>query len=54
MGQDDLLFSIAVVVPGGTAIPGGQASATGVWGASLPVFLDTHGAWVARRAGRSQ
>jgi ribose transport system permease protein len=39
MGQDYLLFSIAVVVLGGTAITGGEASPAGVWGAGLLLVL---------------
>ncbi|MCB8878042.1 ABC transporter permease [Acidisoma silvae] len=39
MGQEYLLFSIAVVVLGGTAISGGEASPTGVWGAALLLVL---------------
>ena len=39
MGTEYLLASIAVVVIGGTAVAGGQASVAGVWGASLFLFL---------------
>ena len=39
MGQDYLLFSIAVVVLGGTSIAGGQASTAGVWGGGLLLVL---------------
>ncbi|WP_158813718.1 ABC transporter permease [Methylocapsa sp. S129] len=39
MGQDYLLFSIAVVVLGGAAISGGRASTAGVWGAGLLLVL---------------
>jgi ribose transport system permease protein len=39
MGQDYLLYSIAVVVLGGTAISGGRASTAGIWGAGLLLVL---------------
>ena len=39
MGREYLLSSIAVVVIGGTAVAGGRASVTGVWSASLFLFL---------------
>jgi ribose transport system permease protein len=39
MSDDFLLMSIAVVVLGGTSIAGGQATVTGVWTASLFLYL---------------
>jgi len=39
MAEDFLLMSIAVVVLGGTSIAGGQATVTGVWTASLFLYL---------------
>lgn len=39
MGREYLLSSIAVVVIGGAAVAGGRASVTGVWSASLFLFL---------------
>ncbi len=39
MGSDYLLMSIAVVVLGGTAISGGQASPAGLWGAAILLDL---------------
>jgi ribose transport system permease protein len=39
MAEDFLLMSIAVVVLGGTSISGGQATVTGVWSASLFLYL---------------
>ncbi len=39
MAEDFLLMSIAVVVLGGTAISGGQATVAGVWSASLFLYL---------------
>lgn len=39
MGNEYLLSSIAVVVIGGTAITGGRSFLSGVWGASLFLFL---------------
>ena len=39
MGTEYLLASIAVVVIGGTAVAGGDASVAGIWGASLFLFL---------------
>jgi ribose transport system permease protein len=39
MSEDFLLMSIAVVVLGGTSIAGGQATVTGVWTASLFLYL---------------
>jgi ribose transport system permease protein len=49
LGNEYLLASIAVVVIGGTAVGGGQASVAGVWGASLflvflQIMLNTLGA----------
>ncbi|MEW9309046.1 ABC transporter permease [Labrys neptuniae] len=49
IGNEYLLASIAVVVIGGTAVGGGQASVAGVWGASLflvflQIMLNTLGA----------
>lgn len=39
MGEQYLLMSIAVVVIGGTSVAGGFANLTGLWGASLFMFL---------------
>lgn len=39
MGQEYLLMSIAVVVIGGTAVAGGDSNVSGIWGASLFMFL---------------
>lgn len=39
MGEQYLLMSIAVVVIGGTSVAGGYANLTGLWGASLFMFL---------------
>lgn len=39
MGEQYLLMSIAVVVIGGTSVAGGNANVTGLWGASLFMFL---------------
>jgi ribose transport system permease protein len=39
MGEQYLLLSIAVVVIGGTSVAGGFANLTGLWGASLFMFL---------------
>lgn len=39
MGEQYLLMSIAVVVIGGTSVAGGFANLTGLWGASLFLFL---------------
>lgn len=39
MGEQYLLMSIAVVVIGGTSVAGGDANLTGLWGASLFMFL---------------
>ena len=39
MASDFLLMSIAVVVLGGTAVSGGQASPAGIWGAALLLQL---------------
>ncbi|WP_237763573.1 ABC transporter permease [Falsirhodobacter sp. alg1] len=39
MGAEYLLFSIAVVVIGGTSIAGGLSNVPGIWGASLFMFL---------------
>jgi len=39
MGEQYLLMSIAVVVIGGTSVAGGHANLTGLWGASLFMFL---------------
>ena len=39
MGSEYLLASIAVVVIGGTAVAGGRASVSGVWGAALFLVL---------------
>ncbi|WP_298917703.1 ABC transporter permease [uncultured Roseobacter sp.] len=39
MGEQYLLMSIAVVVIGGTSVAGGDANLTGLWGASLFIFL---------------
>lgn len=39
MGEQYLLMSIAVVVVGGTSVAGGDANLTGLWGASLFMFL---------------
>jgi ribose transport system permease protein len=39
MGTEYLLFSIAVVVIGGTAVAGGDSNVPGIWGASLFMFL---------------
>ena len=39
MGTEYLLASIAVVVIGGTAVAGGRASVSGVWGAALFLVL---------------
>lgn len=39
MGSEYLLMSIAVVVIGGTAVAGGDSNVSGIWGASLFMFL---------------
>ena len=39
MGEQYLLMSIAVVVIGGTSVAGGYANLSGLWGASLFMFL---------------
>jgi ribose transport system permease protein len=39
MGVEYMLISIAVVVIGGTLVTGGKATITGVWGASMFLFL---------------
>jgi ribose transport system permease protein len=39
MGVEYMLISIAVVVIGGTLVTGGRATVTGVWGASMFLFL---------------
>lgn len=39
MGEEYLLASIAVVVIGGTSIAGGKSNVSGIWGASLFLFL---------------
>ena len=41
MGEEYLLASIAVVVVGGSSVSGGQSNVTGVWGASLFLYLLT-------------
>jgi ribose transport system permease protein len=41
MGVEYMLISIAVVVIGGTLVTGGKATITGVWGASMFLFLMT-------------
>lgn len=54
LGNEYLLASIAVVVIGGTSVAGGQASAAGLWGASLflvflQIMLNTFGASAGMR-----
>jgi ribose transport system permease protein len=39
MGAEYLLFSIAVVVIGGSAVAGGNSNVPGIWGAALFLFL---------------
>lgn len=39
MGADYLLFSIAVVVIGGSSVAGGNSNVPGIWGAALFLFL---------------
>lgn len=39
MGEEYLLASIAVVVVGGSSVSGGQSNVTGLWGASLFLYL---------------
>ena len=41
MGEEYLLASIAVVVVGGSSVSGGQSNVTGIWGASLFLYLLT-------------
>ncbi|WP_182084900.1 ABC transporter permease [Aureimonas sp. ME7] len=39
MGEEYLLASIAVVVVGGSSVSGGQSNVTGLWGASIFLYL---------------